>query len=130
MHLTKTDFTKLQLQLENCNSSRSSGSYVAADVLAVKLDFLRSRKPINVDADACLATSDRGSNINLVPQAVVDTSSTLADPMDVDSGADSDVGDADADSDVSDADFGAFSDSPSYILADTAELSTIWCPYN
>jgi hypothetical protein len=50
--------------------------------------------------------------------------------MDVDSGADSDVGDADADSDVSDADFGAFSDSPSYILADTAELSTIWCPYN
>jgi hypothetical protein len=123
VQLTKTDFIELQLQIENCNSSHSSGSYVAADVLAVKSDLLRSREPINIDADARLAMSDRGSNINLVPPAVVDTSSTLADPMDVDSGADSDVSDADADSDVSDADFGAFADSPSYILADAAELS-------
>jgi hypothetical protein len=131
VQLTQTDFIELQLQLEKRNSSRSSGSYVAADVLAVKSDFLRSRNPVNAGADPRLTKSDTGSNTNLEPPVAIDNTSmhvapsNLADAMDVDSGADSDLSDADADTDsnVSDADFGAFADSPAYIHADAAELS-------
>lgn len=135
MNLTKADFIELQLRLEGKNPSRSSSSCVAADVSAVKMDFLRSRTMHN-NAGARLAIFDTGSK--LVPsvtsthkpmgcEGLVNTSPTQTDPKsteaapgliltDVDSNRNLVPMDIDPETTNADTDH-------SYISADAASLS-------
>jgi hypothetical protein len=73
-NLTKTDFIELQTQLHGLNPSRTSESYVATNVLAIKSDFLRSR---SVDTAARFPEYDATSNGQLVPKLDVNKSNDL-----------------------------------------------------
>lgn len=86
VNLTRTDFLELQLRLEAKNPSRSFPSYVATDVSAVKMGFLRSRAMLNKPG-ARLAIFDTDSK--LVPSVthkpmdtagLVNTTPTQTDP--------------------------------------------------
>jgi hypothetical protein len=133
VNLTKADFIELQLRLEGKNPSRSSPSYVAADVSAVKMDFLRSRTMHN-KAGARLAIFEAGPK--LVPlvthkpmdtAALVSTSPTQTDPqsteaapglISTDTDSNGNLVPMDADLETLNADA-----NPSYISADAASLS-------
>jgi hypothetical protein len=141
-NLTKTDFIELQAQLHGLNPSRTSESYVATNVLAIKSDFLRSR---SVDTAAHFPEYDAVSNGQLVPKLDVnksndlvpitagadvddvDTDTIAADAMDtkpLDVVAEPDHTD-DMHTDAMDADFGVEADpnSPSYYGTNAAFLS-------
>jgi len=91
---------ELQAQLHSLDPSRGSESHVAMNVLAIKLDFLRSRSFRSVDTAAHFSKYDAASHGKLVPKLEVDKSKDLT-PITADvTGADDD----DVDTDVMDAD--------------------------
>jgi hypothetical protein len=99
--LTTEDFIELQRQLHDKDPSRSSESYHAKDVLAMKAKFLRSHS-------RGLSLSDITTCASSLPQLRVDTSKGHTNPDDPDA-SDEDEAPAsmddndDADTDASDA---------------------------
>ncbi len=115
-NLTKMDFIKLQLLLEGNDSSRSSPTYEAQNVLNIKADFLRKQSSITGIASA-ISEYDATCNHELVPSVITSASDPLA-------GWSSTLN-----ANLSKADSTAsnlalqFPNCPGYILADAVELS-------